>query len=668
MAAANPNLADYLLPGAHWTAPNPAYNDLMNTVGHGSGSTSAEVSIALCNVATRTPVVVAFVLQGDEDHVQLGYAPSFYPADITNPQASLDGLTVVLTGREADEVTPIVLPQNAFQRSANRRCHDIATIVGANGHGHAPPVLRTGPHAAGVVTTTEIQARPVHLLPPSAAADAIRYCGDGRMTLHAFYTEFVLGKHDSADPAEQALWAETALWFRMASTNVGGDLSSVRVAPTMQATPVLQRLLTSFSSRKVKAMMAALGVGGPQLSNNQFNVGIQELRQTLTDNHDDTKAFERQIRTKTFQDKHGAALEQRILRFCGVASSDLLPPVHNLLVNAPRGREYSILNCAFAERAAASPLAINSTDAPLASPSLLDQVFRQIAPMNSGLTLGLGLTPFAMVCEGHDEVEALKSLVNSASMVEGGATLTLSDAAALTTNDVRMPTVPYLAVQKLQCWSVVVDVFHGEGTTIADNIRTAVQEVCPHIFRIVHRATEQGTGVGMELVWRIMYEFQQDYFAYLRKMAVGTTGGTVPDFKHIIEKVETSRAAALCTLPATWYTKVKTTPPPEAGREGRPGGGLREQAGLVPRTNPSPDAGLMARFRDCGHASIKSMIGNHNVEYPKVAGKEVCLAWALRGSCSGSCKRKDQHKQYSRDTVAKIHALMDACGVPGVTN
>ena len=77
MAAANPNLADYLLPGAHWTAPNPVYNDLMNTVGHGSGSTSAEVSIALCNVATRTPVVVAFVLQGDEDHVQLGYAPSF---------------------------------------------------------------------------------------------------------------------------------------------------------------------------------------------------------------------------------------------------------------------------------------------------------------------------------------------------------------------------------------------------------------------------------------------------------------------------------------------------------------------------------------------------------------------------------------------------------------
>jgi hypothetical protein len=231
-----------------------------------------------------------------------------------------------------------------------------------------------------------------------------------------------------------------------------------------------------------------------------------------------------------------------------------------------------------------------------------------------------------------------------------------------------MPTVPYIAVQKLLAWSVVVDVFHGESADIADSIRTAVGTVTPHIFRIVHQATEQGTGIGMELVWRIMCEFQQDYFAYLRKMAVGTTGGTVPAFTHIIEKVETCRAAALCTLPATWYTKVKTIPPPAPGPEGRTGGGLREQAGLTPRVNPNPDASLMARFRDCGHASIKSMIGDHNVEYPKVAGKEICLAWALRGTCSSSCKRKDQHKQYSRDVIAKIHALMDSCGVAGVTN
>jgi hypothetical protein len=62
------------------------------------------------------------------------------------------------------------------------------------------------------------------------------------------------------------------------------------------------------------------------------------------------------------------------------------------------------------------------------------------------------------------------------------------------------------------------------------------------------------------------------------------------------------------------------------------------------------------------------MIRNHSVTVPKIAGKEICLAWALRGSCSSNCKRKDQHKQYSRDVVSKIHALMDTCGVTGVTN
>jgi hypothetical protein len=637
----------------------------MDVVGHGAASTSAVTVVAVHNLSQRSPVVVAFVIEGDEDHVQLGYAPAFYEADITHPVPTLDGLIIVLTGLRPDEVTPIVLPQAAFTRLNDRHCQDIATIVGAAGHGATPPVVRTGPHAGGVATASAIRGRAVHLLPSQAAADAVRFLPEGRLTLQAFYAEFVAGKHDSADAAEAALWAPTALWFRMASTNTAAGECSVRVAPVVQPNVRTQRLLNAHTNKRVKAMMASLGVGGPQLSNNVFNTGLQELRRTLTDNHDDTKAFERQLRTKTFQDKHGAALEERVLRFCVVPTSDRLPEVHRLLVNAPRGREYSILNCEFAARAAASPLGIDATNAPMASPTLLDQVFRQYAPMNSGLHLGHGLSPFAIICEGHDEVEALKKLVNNASMVEGGATLTLSDAASLTTNDVRLPTVAYIAVQKLEGWSVVVDVFHGPATPIADAIRTAVQQITPHLFRLVHQAAATES-IGMEQVWRVMYEFQQDYFAYLRKMAMGTTRGSVPDFAHIVEKVVTHRASALCELPAGWYSKVKGLPSTEA-TESRTGG-LREQSGTTPRVNPSPDTSLMNRFKDCGHASIKSMIGSHGVTVPKIAGKEICLAWALRGSCSSNCKRKDQHKQYSRDVVSKIHALMDTCGVAGVTN
>ena len=57
------------------------------------------------------------------------------------------------------------------------------------------------------------------------------------------------------------------------------------------------------------------------------------------------------------------------------------------------------------------------------------------------------------------------------------------------------------------------------------------------------------------------------------------------------------------------------------------------------------------------------MIGSNTVEVPKMGGKDICLSWALKGTCSGNCKRKDQHKTYSRDINQKLHALMTACGV-----
>jgi hypothetical protein len=57
------------------------------------------------------------------------------------------------------------------------------------------------------------------------------------------------------------------------------------------------------------------------------------------------------------------------------------------------------------------------------------------------------------------------------------------------------------------------------------------------------------------------------------------------------------------------------------------------------------------------------MIWDHVVEYTKVNGEDVCLAWALKGQCSDNCKRKKQHVQYGRPVIQKLHALMDVCGV-----
>ena len=666
--APDPTFADLFANAAAWVDHEPDYSDLMaNHLGHAAATTQADASKGFHNLATRSPVAIAVVLTGDEDHVQICHSPSLYPGDLTNPVPTLDGLMVLLTGVSPDLMAPIVLANEAWGRINATRCDEIATLIGAAGHGAAPVVVRTGPHAVG--TGSDVRVRRAHLLPTQWAADAISYMPDGRYTLPSFYQRFLHGKWDDADADLRALCAPTAAWFRAASTNVTGGDNLVRVAQTAQATLPHQRPLNACGTRRAKCLMSLHGVGGPQLSSHAFRAGMQELRTVLTDNHNDSKAYHSASKVKSFADKHGAALESRLLRFCGVADAAHLPTTHGLLVNAPRGREPSILNSQFAERALHSPLPVGPANAPLVTPSLLEHVFRSYAPMNNGLNLGLGLTPFAIVCEGHDEVEKLKSLTKSMEAVETGATLTLADAAVLTTNDIRLPTNAFVAGEKLCGWSVVVDVFHGTNAPISDSVRTAVQTVLPYLHRVVHQSAES-EAVGMELICRVLFEFQQDYFDYLTKVATGTTGGAVPDFQHIVNKVLTFRVNVLSTLPATWYAHLKTNDWTVVGASGKKtasgsgtDGALREQSGTASRTNPSPDQALLTRYKDSGHASIRSLIGDHSVTPPKVNGQEICLMWALRGSCTSSCKRKAMHKTYSRDVNQKIHALLDTCGV-----
>ena len=167
----------------------------------------------------------------------------------------------------------------------------------------------------------------------------------------------------------------------------------------------------------------------------------------------------------------------------------------------------------------------------------------------------------------------------------------------------------------------------------------------------------------MEHVCRVMYEFQQDYYAYLKLLAHGTTDPP-PTFNSIVSKVESFRAQSLSPLSAAWYGMLQGSGTPGDVTPTTPGGGtIRERTGTVPLVNPRADAGLLRRFRECDHTTISAMIGSNAVEIPKVNGKDICLSWGLKGTCSGNCKRRDQHKTYSHDTNQKLHALMTACGV-----
>jgi hypothetical protein len=166
--------------------------------------------------------------------------------------------------------------------------------------------------------------------------------------------------------------------------------------------------------------------------NAAFAAGVTNLQTTLTENHTARLSFERDRSDKSFADKHGQALADRVLNYCCVTDEVNLPEIHSLLVKSPKNREYGILNSMLAERAVASTLPLTAANAPVATTRLIDDVFRSYQPGGTGLIFGQGLSPFAIVCEGHKEIADIRKLVKSAEMIESGSSLTLTDASTLT--------------------------------------------------------------------------------------------------------------------------------------------------------------------------------------------------------------------------------------------
>jgi hypothetical protein len=264
-----------------------------------------------------------------------------------------------------------------------------------------------------------------------------------------------------------------------------------------------------------------------------------------------------------------------------------------------------------------------------------------------------------IVCPGHDGFEQVRKLMQQAQIVEGGTCTTLADAATITSEDVCFPTVPFAAVEKLYGWSIVVDVGHA----ISINVRNAVTVIGP-LLQCLAAQMGDTEAAGMELICRVMYIMSQDYYSYLTKIAAGVAA-IPPDFSRVIDLVSTFHAESLSPLPAHWYTlvscprgrsapqKIATTAPAN----------MKPVSGTASVTNANVDRKLMNRYKASGMNSITTMMGGRDLEFPKHNGSPVCMAWALKGSCSTNCKRSAQHMRYSQDTNKALHKFMDECGV-----
>ena len=180
-----------------------------------------------------------------------------------------------------------------------------------------------------------------------------------------------------------------------------------------------------------------------------FNNGINVLRDSLNENMTSALAYDRDKNNKTFTQRHGEQLAQVLQNLCEVGSDEHLPSVHRLLAKASKHQDAAILQSHMDARVLASGLPLSEHNKPLATSKMLDQVFRRYEVKGSGLTFGEGLTPFAVVCEGHAEAAAVIAQRQKATLVESGGAVSLSDADAITKTDVRYPTSARQAEEKL---------------------------------------------------------------------------------------------------------------------------------------------------------------------------------------------------------------------------
>ena len=116
---------------------------------------------------------------------------------------------VVLVGDNVDTAVPVVLPADAFGRLPATRCKTLDAIIGIAGHGAAPPVCRSGPHAPAKLDVDELRVRGVFLLSSGQNAAALTTHPTGRFSFPSFHNTFLTPKSLLEETA-QTLWPRSS--------------------------------------------------------------------------------------------------------------------------------------------------------------------------------------------------------------------------------------------------------------------------------------------------------------------------------------------------------------------------------------------------------------------------------------------------------------------------
>lgn len=461
---------------------NPEHAAILAALGAANDTSAPQARQAAVNFAVRSPLCLVFIANGNQNCICVDWEATFCPADLASP-CDLENKAMVMLGNDINTSMAVVIPDNAFACTGEHTAHDMGCTRRANGHGTSDgPVFRFDHAASGTDHTNDFQTRQAFPLSADTTL-ALLPCVDnvGRIALLAFHQTALKTDLGSADAAVVTTARRLRDWCCMAVMNSNAANTPPHVGlnvVTPEGLPATQAL-AKRASHTQKLELTKLGVGEPGLTTAAFQQGMNELRQTHQELNQATLDHHTQRDHRSFSAHHGEALAEQAQNQCQAPNDAGLPEVHHLTATFQKHQVCGILTAKFQNRASESTMPLTLANAPLATPKMVDGMFCNCTPGGTGPQFGDGLTPIGVVCEGHQEHNAIVCKINQATRAKQGSSVSLRGAEILTATAARFLTDTHTAAEKLCGWLAIFNVFHGSEHPTATAIDTFVRRVAP---------------------------------------------------------------------------------------------------------------------------------------------------------------------------------------------
>jgi len=636
---------------------------------------------SLMAMAENSPTMVAYVDRTSPSYIQIAHAPTLLgnSPGITLP-ANLRNQLLFLKGWDPDTLEAEVLPHDLFSTAPPTRVPltmaDTLALLNTAGAGTARGYA-DAPDAAAVAggTARDIEVRRVIVLPTQWHHRIVQH--PHVLTPRQFYDAFIA----PLTPAELATYDSVCTWWEATCVKgqaVGANHVTTTSLFSVYVSPPHRPLVLRRVRLKAHALLSAGGLAGRK--DDTITSSVERLRNTL-ELQETARAVARAT-PRTFSEKYGVDMATVLHRLCEVGADAQLPPLmRSLAACKEKSTETSIINMALLNAGQADPN-INEINLPRCGPHLLS-LLRNHNYVGLPLELGDGLTPFAVVCQGHPQTKDILELATKQVAMESGHnTINLSDADTFKVKDVRFPRTLNQISDKCRAFNTICQVTFGDTNPFVTGLRAGLDITLPQLLQL-ESLHAHNPRMAMMLGLRFMYWIQCQAFLYWRKMRVRLPGHPAvaqPDYETLADQFATNmHDQALPRLPDSWMTVVKAQLPelyPDnssrirgGGSGNNPptsgGGTSGRSANLVRNLNSM--VSVVQKYVAGGFRSVNELLqrwkNNHGGQAPRIphcppAG-EVCLRWACTNECREDCPRKAAHVHYGNDIQAQICTLID---------